>query len=411
MKIALLSYEYPPDTGFGGIGTYTWYQARALVRLGHEVRVVAGSNEPGLFHTEQDGVKITRVLDPGSLTGAVDGLTALGLGWAPNRLRTAAGAHIAMRHLLEHETFDIVEYPECGADGMIVSTMLPLRTCVRFHSPARLIMDTYGADPRDVEITGFLEQVGMNQAAIRTAPSRFLADEVVQRLDVPSPVHVIPNGIDLDLFDADDDIDVVDRFGLPDRTAGAVTILFSSRLERRKGAHLLPEICREVLTRYPHAHFAIAGADDAGVLEHRIRPALDAAGAGHRLHGLGRLDLREIRALVKHVDVHLLPTLWDNAPYACIEAMASGRAIVSADVGGMPELIEHGQNGMLATVDDARSFVDAIAPLVEDAALRERLGANARRTVEERYTDTAVARLAVDLWLQAIDGGIVGPPS
>src|SRR5690606_32274872 len=145
------------------------------------------------------------------------------------------------------ETFDIVEYPECGADGMIVSTMLPLRTCVRFHSPARLIMDTYGADPRDVEITGFLEQVGMNQATIRTAPSRFLADEVVQRLDVPSPVHVIPNGIDLDLFDADDDIDVVDRFGLPDRTAGAVTILFSSRLERRKGAHLLPEICREVL--------------------------------------------------------------------------------------------------------------------------------------------------------------------
>ena len=43
MKIALLSFEYPPETGFGGIGTYTWYQARALVKLGHQVHVLAGA--------------------------------------------------------------------------------------------------------------------------------------------------------------------------------------------------------------------------------------------------------------------------------------------------------------------------------------------------------------------------------
>ena len=45
MKIGLLSYEYPPDTGFGGIGTYTWYHARALARLGHQVHVLAGARE------------------------------------------------------------------------------------------------------------------------------------------------------------------------------------------------------------------------------------------------------------------------------------------------------------------------------------------------------------------------------
>ena len=43
MRIALLSYEYPPETGFGGIGTYTYYQARALARLGHEAHVFAGT--------------------------------------------------------------------------------------------------------------------------------------------------------------------------------------------------------------------------------------------------------------------------------------------------------------------------------------------------------------------------------
>ena len=45
MRIALLSFEYPPETGFGGIGTYTWHQARALAKLGHEVHVLAGARE------------------------------------------------------------------------------------------------------------------------------------------------------------------------------------------------------------------------------------------------------------------------------------------------------------------------------------------------------------------------------
>jgi glycosyltransferase involved in cell wall biosynthesis len=404
MKIALVSYEFPPDTGFGGIGTYAWYQARALARLGHEVRVIAGSLEQGLFHSEQDGVQVTRVFDAGPLHGAVVGLNAEGLGWGPNRLLTAYGAYRAMRELLEHESYDMVEFPECGGDGMMISTMLPVRTCVRFHSPARLIMRTYGADDRDYELTGFLEQVAINRAHVRLASSSFLAAEVVTRLDVPPPVHVVPNGIDLGLFDRDEGIDVVERFGLPAK-GDAVTILFTSRLERRKGVHLLPQITLEILRKYPQAHFAIAGADNDGVLADTIKPQLEAHGLGDRLHYFGQLPLPEVRALVKHVDIHLLPTLWDNAPYACIEAMASGRAVLTSDCGGLPELIGNRQNGLLAQSDDAGSFVAALEELIEDRTLRERLGDAARRTVEERYTDVAVARLTVDVWRQAINAG------
>jgi glycosyltransferase involved in cell wall biosynthesis len=287
---------------------------------------------------------------------------------------------------------------------MMISTMLPVRTCVRFHSPARLIMRTYGADDRDYELTGFLEQVAINRAHVRLASSSFLAAEVVTRLDVPPPVHVVPNGIDLGLFDRDEGIDVVERFGLPAK-GDAVTILFTSRLERRKGVHLLPQITLEILQKYPQAHFAIAGADNDGVLADTIRPQLEARGLGDRLHYFGQLPLPEVRALVKHVDIHLLPTLWDNAPYACIEAMASGRAVLSSDCGGLPELIGHGENGLLAQSDDAASFVAALEELIEDRALRERLGDAARRTVEERYTDVAVARLTVDVWRRAITSG------
>lgn len=406
MKVALLSYEYPPVTGFGGIGTYAYYQSRALARLGHDVRVIAGSLTPGVQHSEIDGVKITRCSDDGPYKGFVEGLIGDGHGWAPNRVRTAASAYRAMTALDDVDEYDIIEIPECGGDGMIVSTMIPQRYCIRFHSPAPLIMESYGASEREVEATTMLEQIAVGRADVRVASSQFLADEVVEKLAVPAPVHVIGNGIDLDLYDVDEGIDPVDRFGLPDPDE-AVTVLFTSRLERRKGVHLLPDIVATTLERFPRAHFVVCGSDRSGWMEREIRPRAEAAGHGDRLHYLGQRTLREIRALVKHVDIHLLPTLWDNAPYACIEAMASGRAILTSDFGGMPELIDHERNGLLARTDDADSFIEELGRFIADADMRTTLGAAVRRTVEESFTDTHLAQRTVDLWQATIDGEAV----
>ncbi len=61
MRIGLLSFEYPPETGFGGIGSYTWHHARALAALGHEVHVLAGARQATeLRETEHDGVCVHR---------------------------------------------------------------------------------------------------------------------------------------------------------------------------------------------------------------------------------------------------------------------------------------------------------------------------------------------------------------
>ena len=62
MKIALLSFEYPPETGFGGIGSYTWHHARALTTLGHEVHVLAGAREATAHRvSEHGGVRVFRL--------------------------------------------------------------------------------------------------------------------------------------------------------------------------------------------------------------------------------------------------------------------------------------------------------------------------------------------------------------
>lgn len=403
MRVALLSYEYPPDTGFGGIGTYTWYQARALARLGHEVHVIAGSTEPGVRRTDHEGVQVTRVAGLDFLVGAGDGLRARGLPWAANRLETAQSAFVALRDLLEREPVDLVEFPECGADGLFASTVLELSTCVRLHSPARLIMETYGADARDIEATAILEQVAIRQADLRIAPSRYLARTAETLLDAAPPVHVVPNGLDLDLVDRDEGIDVVDRFGLP-TTPDALLLFSSGRLERRKGIHVLIDACLPLLARDARLHLVLAGADGEQVVPTSLRPRAEALGVADRVHLLGRVGLREIRALLRHVDVHLHPSLWDNAPYSCLEAMAAGRPLVASDCGGLPELVDDGVTGLLAPTGDPEAFGAAVARLIEDAGLRDRLGTAARRAVEERFTDDAMARRSVELWQATIAG-------
>jgi len=73
-----------------------------------------------------------------------------------------------------------------------------------------------------------------------------------------------------------------------------------------------------------------------------------------------------------------------------------------SDAGGMPELIEDGVNGLIAKSGDPAAFARQIERLIEDPGLRARLGAEARRTVEQRYTDVGIAQQSLDCWSKAL---------
>jgi glycogen synthase len=397
MKIGLLSFEYPPETGFGGIGTYTWYQARALAKLGHEVHVLAGATSPApLSSSEHDGVVVHRFRSGGPLMRSFGALAKFRMWWTKNRLENALSMYRGLRALLRNHRFDILEMPECGAEGFLVNRLLDTRTVVRFHSPSRLIMPYYDVPPADIRWCGRIEQTAIRGADAFTSCSRFLAGEVARELGVTRPVRVISNGIDLELFDAQDQVDFRQRFDLPrDR----LLIFFSGRMEQRKGIELCTEIAASILERYPVA-LVLAGQDLFNYVSGTLLPHVQGRPLQGSIHYLGKLDLASVRSGLRQSDIFLLPSLWENCPYSCLEAMAAGRAIVSSDQGGMPELIEHGANGMLARSGDAASYIAALQALIPDAELRRRLGAAARQTVETSHSDTHIARLSVEHYLE-----------
>jgi hypothetical protein len=110
MKIGLLSFEYPPETGFGGIGTYTWYQARALVKLGHEVHVLAGDRTAnGITRSEHDGVQVYRFRRSGRLMQALGLLGRQHLHWTRNRIENGLSMSHLLSHLQQKHRYDILE--------------------------------------------------------------------------------------------------------------------------------------------------------------------------------------------------------------------------------------------------------------------------------------------------------------
>jgi glycosyltransferase involved in cell wall biosynthesis len=392
MKIALLSFEYPPETAFGGIGTYTWYQARALVRLGHEVHVLAGATATTAMRTsEHDGVMVHRFRRGGPLMRCLAPLGTLRMRWTRNRLENALSMYQGVRELRREHRFDVIEMPECGAEGMLVNHFMREHTVVRFHSPARLIMPFYDVSNRDMTWCSRAEGLGISGAVSLTSSSTFLANQVRRQLGVERPIRVIPNGIDVGLFDGTDQIDFRERYGLPrDRPI----IFVAARLERRKGVHLLRDIAVPILQRH-EATLVLAGSDPEGYVAHQVLTTLQDQPLRGTVRYLGALDQTATRSGMRQSDIFLLPSLWESCPYSCLEAMAGRRAIVASNQGGMTELIEDGVSGLLARTGDAASHVEQIETAINSPSLRARLGNAARAMVEQSFSDIDIATRSV----------------
>lgn len=402
MRIGLLSYEYPPETGFGGIGTYTWTQARALARLGHEVHVLAGSRAgAALRRVAADGVTVWRRGAEGPVELAARALAAGGMHWSRNRIENAVAMRDLLREVAEQVELDLVEMPECGAEGLLLDAVEPGHRLVRFHSPAELIQPFYEVPRRDRAVCARLERRALARAGAWTACSRFLAEAAAARFAPPAAIEVVANGVDLEVADAE--IDAAPGAWL-EPPAGRRLVLFCGRLERRKGAHLLPAIAAGLAHRADVA-LAVVGQDLFGMLEGEILPRLAERAPATRVLAPGAQPLARVRAALRAADVVLVPSLWESCPYAVLEAMAAAAPIVAAAAGGVPELVRDGREALLAPVGDAAALAAAVDRLLDDLPLARRLGEGARARVERELSAPRVAERSVAFYRRVLGAG------
>jgi len=223
--------------------------------------------------------------------------------------------------------------------------------------------------------------------------SRFLADRFVSRFPgCASRVSVIHNGVDVDVWhpglkQGPETEEIRERHGLrPGRTA-----LFVGRTVVEKGIHHLLEAMEVVRRRLPGAKLMVVGspfygAVKAGPFLERLRQR--AAQMGDAVVFTGYVDRDRTPYYYAAADVTAVPSTWGE-PFGkvVIESMASGTPVVGSRRGAIPEIVDHGVDGLLVDdPKDAGALARSIVELMEDSERRREMGDAARRKVVRRFT-------------------------
>jgi glycosyltransferase involved in cell wall biosynthesis len=116
----------------------------------------------------------------------------------------------------------------------------------------------------------------------------------------------------------------------------------------------------------------------------------------------GMASRAELRQQLQHAAAVVLPSLEDNCPMVLLEAMATGVPVAASRIGGIPDLVEHGQTGLLFDPRQLADMTGAVRKLLEDRSAAERMAQQARQIALERFHPLAVARKHLDIYRQVL---------
>jgi glycosyltransferase involved in cell wall biosynthesis len=163
-------------------------------------------------------------------------------------------------------------------------------------------------------------------------------------------------------------------------------ILFLGRLEAAKGVFELLGAAARLAPAHPALRLVFGGEGDADALRRKAAEL----GIGERVEFLGWVGPQARDEQLARASVFCLPSHAEGLPMAMLEAMAAGTAVVASSVGGIPETIVDGDNGVLAPPRDEAALAGALDQVLGDETLRARLASNARVTIEQHYSTEVV---------------------
>lgn len=371
MRVLLVSGIWPPDVG--GPASHAPELAAFLQARGHVVEVVTTADRPppaAPYHVRH----VSRRLPPGVRHAAVVGVAAAAarhadVVYATSMLgRAALAAQLARRPLVAKITGDEA-YERAKRWGRFDGDLDD------FQRPGGGLL---------VELLRRLRTLSVRRASHLICPSDYLCRVAVGWGMDPESVEALPNPAP-DVAGVSGREDARAALGLDGFTLG-----FAGRLTEAKGLDVL----LDAVSRLPGTHVLVAG--DGGErtpLEERAARL----GIADRVRFLGGLDRDSVLRMLRAVDVAVLTSRWENFPHSVVEALAVGTPVIASAVGGVPEIVTDGVNGLLVEPGDVEAFAEAVRRLSEDAGLRGALAAAAAPSVARFSPDTIYGRIVAAL--------------
>lgn len=363
MRILLVTPSYPPV--IGGLEIVVHNLAQALCRRGHDVTVLTNPERNAAKRvTDSDG-PVTVLRTPLGFSFRSMRAIAGSLRWMPACLQ-------ALCQVGQHGKPELVNVHFVSGGHALVA----LAAARVFKAP--VVASIHGSDVANADGSGR----PLSRSCARlvrtaeglTANSERLA-EVAGQL-VPESArswHVIRNGIALDEFDAISG----------ERVHSRAYVLAAGRLEHVKGFDVLLKAFTKVAVQEDGVDLLIAGDGSQRASLERLASCL---GIADSVRFLGLAGRRRMAALLGQCEVLAVPSRHEGLGVVNLEAMAAGKAIVATRVGGVPEIVEDGKNGILVDPEDPQALAAGIRLLLDRPALRAQMGARGRALVEHEYS-------------------------
>lgn len=215
-----------------------------------------------------------------------------------------------------------------------------------------------------------------------TAVSRSLRDDTYRQLSVRADIQVIPNFLDCGIHRRSSDPALRARFTGGDAEVRLVIHVSNFRPVKRTDA--VVDIFARIHERVPSRLLLVGDGPDLDKAGRRAREL----GVADAVEQLGEQE--QVVPLLSLVDLFLLPSAQESFGLAALEAMACQVPVVASNVGGLPEVIDHGVTGYLHPFDAAEAMADSAVTLLTDSALHQRVSEAALAAVLQRFCANAI---------------------
>ncbi|MDO8389375.1 MAG: glycosyltransferase family 4 protein [Actinomycetota bacterium] len=377
MRVLMLSWEYPPLV-VGGIAAHVDGLARAMQRAGHEV-VVCSLHHPDVPPDAMvDGVRVLRA--------------DTALPWLPDddlvaRMASANHQLVQLSAQLSDWHPDVVHAHDwlTAWAGDTLKTLLGVPLVATIHATER---GRHGGHlPPGVPGTiNAIEWWLTYQAREVIACSRFMVREVVSSFELPAEkVHLVPNGVDTARWNV----------------AGAAPaeheplVVAWGRIQYEKGFHVLARAIGELRHRLPGVRCVIAG---RGSYLPELQTHIDMEGVSDIVQLAGFVSDDELHALLQRAACVVIPSLYEPFGIVALEGMAAGAPTIVARTGGLAEIVDGTDAGLLFEPGNHHELADRIAQVIAEPATAQRLRANAADLLRRSYTWDAIADATVQVY-------------
>lgn len=383
MRILMLTWEYPPRI-IGGISRVVYHLARELNNIGSEVAVIT-CGEGNMSSVETQGNITVYRVEPYLVkpVNFINSVMQMNISMLEKAVQIINGGCM----------FDIVHMH----DWLVAFAGKSLSGIYRIGRVCTIHSTEYGRNAGlHNEIQSYIGSVEEKMVLSTNniiVNSLYMKNEIHALFGCPMEnVHVIPNGIEPDMFSGNPpDIQFRRRYAADDEKI----VFFIGRLVNEKGVHVLMDAVPRILSEVKNVRFVIAGSGpELGALQKRA----EEMGVCDRVALPGFITDDDLRKMYKCADVAVFPSLYEPFGIVALEGMVVGIPVVVSEAGGLNEIVIHRVNGMKFMTGRSDLLAECIVELFRNPELVKDITENAWNTIIKKYQWRDIARKTYEVY-------------